>query len=66
MNDSSQVCDSHSPVVEDAESNNGFDFIARKYVTFGIESVGRESPLVEAEAEDASNAEKEGYKCVPR
>ena len=51
--------------MENAESNDRLDLIARKYISFGIESVSRESPFIEAEADDASNPEKEGYKCVP-
>jgi hypothetical protein len=66
MDDGSKVCYSHGPIVEDAESNNRFNLIAGKNISFRIESLQREYPLVETEAGNTSNAKKERYKGMPR
>ena len=60
MNDSSKVCDSHGPVVEYAESNDWLNLFARKHISVRIESFRGDSPLVETEASDASDAERSG------
>ena len=66
MDDGSEVCYSHGPIVKDAESNNRFNLISEKNISLRIESLQRESPLVETEAGNTSNTKKERHKGMPR
>jgi hypothetical protein len=65
MNDGSKVCDSHSPVLEYTEANDGFDLFACQEIPLGVESLFGERPFEKAEGDKTGGTEEERDERVP-